>query len=138
MRDGVLDVLAEHFPQVPVVDSLADTEGQGPCLILSLWSAAQDRETGHRYKRGHTFDILYVKGQGESGEAQLEVYELLFNQLTQITVDGSLLKGSKLRCETVTGALHFRVDYDFHIMVERQQGPVMQHLKAEVELRNGK
>nr|WP_154665997.1 hypothetical protein [Paenibacillus pinihumi] len=130
--------MKEHYPQIPVFDSLSGNEGHGPCFIVSLWSASQDREAGNRYRRGHTFDIQYVKGQGESGEEQFEVYELLFDQLTQITVDGSLIKGSKLRCETVTDALHFRVDYDFHIMRERQQGPVMQHLKTEVELKYGK
>lgn len=136
MRAGLIDMLAVHFPAVPVQENVPEGGEQTSCFVVRLLSSSQEQERGNRFVRTHLFDIEYMRGAGEGAEAQLEVYEQLYGLTLQLMTADGPLRGKRQRCRTVQGRLHFKVEYEVALMQEKPSDQQMQRMSMEVDVKN--
>ncbi|NGP58154.1 hypothetical protein FLT15_07045 [Paenibacillus thiaminolyticus] len=136
VRDGVISTLAKHFPEADIYGEEIKQGLEEPCFFLKLFPFAQDREFGRRYIRYHTFDIHYFpESKMDANEEMFMVAEKLLEHLEYIKVGEGLCRGTKMESEIVDGILHFKVDYDIHVMREKKEEPYMQTLEQREGLK---
>ncbi|MEG6521135.1 phage tail terminator family protein [Desulfotomaculum sp. 1211_IL3151] len=134
VREAVIAALNQHFPDIEIYGEEIKQGFEEPCFFVKLFPVAQDREFGRRYKRYHSFDIHYFAATNEDMHVMAE---RLYEHMEYIKVSGGTARGKKLRHEIVDGVLHFFVDYDFHIIREKQPYPKMQELEQEGYIKHG-
>lgn len=100
-----------------------------PCFFIMLLSPSQEQVVGSRYYRENSFDIHYFPKTDNTSEIN-DVADKLMDTLEYINFDGGLLRGTKMRSETVAGVLHFFVDYNFHTIKDTVTNPYMEKLKV--------
>lgn len=134
VRSGVISALAKHFPDMDIYGEEIKQGLEEPCFFVKLFPVTQDREIGRRYKRFHSFDIHYFpRSQTDANEEMFEVAEKLLDHMEYIEVEvaGSVCRGAKMESEIVDGVLHFKIDYDFHVLRQKRDEPVMKHLEQK-------
>ena len=91
-----------------------DKQGlEKPCFFIACVNSTNKLFLGKRYFRSNQFWIQYFPEQ--ESEWRKECYtiaEHIFVCLEYITVDGSLVMGTKMKYELIDGILHFFVNYD--------------------------
>jgi len=132
VRSGVISALAKHFPDMDIYGEEIKQGLEEPCFFVKLFPVTQDRMQGRRYSRYHSFDIHYFPlSQVDANEEMFEVAESLLDHMEYIEVAGSPCRGKNMEHEIVDGILHFKVDYDFHVLREKKDEPVMKHLEQK-------
>lgn len=104
-----------------------------PCFFILLLNPSKKQLVGQRYEREHHFDIHFFPSNKENANNQMNsVADTLLDALEYITVDGNLLRGTKMKVEPVDNVLHFFVSYNF-IVRKEPLGEVnlMEELKIE-------
>ncbi|MCW2277735.1 phage tail terminator family protein [Heliophilum fasciatum] len=130
VRDGVIASIRAIFPDKKIYGEAMKQGVTVPCFFVKILLAEQTNEVGRRLKRTVLFDVHYF---ADTNEEAHEVAEQLY-QMGFVTVQGSLLRGKKMRHEIVDGVLHFFVEYEFHLLREVASGPTMQTLEQEANL----
>ena len=108
-----------------------------PCFFIALLQANQKQIIGNRYFREHFFDIHYYPKStvGITREVN-EVVDKLLMVLEYISMDGNLIRGTKMKYEVHDQVLHFFINYDVFIKKELEEVPFMmeyhqiQHVKG--------
>lgn len=132
VRDAVVTVLGEQFPDIEIYGEEIKQGFTEPCFFVKLFPVAQDREFGRRYKRYHAFDIHYFpESETDANEEMHDMAEQLYACLEYIQVNSSLCRGHGMKHEIVDGVLHFFVNYDFHVLKPVPEVPAMQSLEQE-------
>lgn len=84
-----------------------------PCFFILSLKPSKNQLVGNRYKRDYSFDIHYFpKDISNSNNECNEVAEILYDILEYITVDGNLVRGTKMDYEIVDEVLHFFVNFN--------------------------
>jgi hypothetical protein len=107
---------------------------QEPCFFITLLSLDQSQIVGNRYSRVQPFDIHYFPSTPDINTELNEVTEKLMNTLEYITVDENLIRGTKMKAETVDSVLHFFVNYNIHVIKEVIKEETMGEIKITQEL----
>ena len=108
-----------------------------PCFFIANLQGEQKQIIGNRYFREHFFDIHYFPKStcGITREVN-EVTDKLLMALEYISVDGDLIRGTKMKHEVHDDVFHFFVNYDVFIKKELEEVPFMmeyhqiQHVKG--------
>ncbi|KMY49232.1 phage tail terminator family protein [Peribacillus loiseleuriae] len=83
-----------------------------PCFFIVPLLATSTSLLGVRSKRNHAFDIHFFPSSSEPNREINDISALLIDEMELITVDGYLVRGTKMSTETVNGVLHFFVNYN--------------------------
>lgn len=84
-----------------------------PCFFILSLKPGNSKLVGNRYKRDYPFDIHYFpKDTDNTNNECNEVAERLSDTFEYITVDGSLVRGTKMDWEIVDDVLHFFVNFN--------------------------
>lgn len=115
-----------------------------PCFFIACLNPAQRLFLGKRYFRENSFCIQYIPKAGNCKNEELnEVRDRLFCCLEYITVDGDLIRGTKMSGAPVDGVLNFLVSYDMFVYIQRSENaPSMEEFRQETSVKgndeNGK
>lgn len=133
VRMAVIAALDKHFPDIDIYGEEISQGLEEPCFFVKLFPTAHDREFNRRYKRSHSFDIhFFAKTNAERHEMNEKLYECM----EYISMNGGLLRGKSMSGEIIDSVLHFYVDYEFHVMREKEKGIKMQSLEQEEIVRD--
>lgn len=130
VRKAVMASLKKHFSSITIYEE-HEQGSDGPCFFVKLLSTKQIKEFNRRYKRNHSFEINYLPGSANTIAELDEIVEQLYQHLECIDLNGSLLHAISIKHESIDGALHFFVDYDFQVVKEKPNQIKMQKLEQE-------
>lgn len=119
------------FPDMDIYGEKIPEGFEAPCFFVKLLTAAQDKEIDRRYKRSHAFDIHFFPKGHEYNRESHEMAEKLYEVLRMVDINGDLYKGTGMNHEIVDDTLHFFVDFDFHVMQQKDNVPTMQTLEQK-------
>lgn len=137
IRSGVILALSNLFPNMDVYGEEIKQGFEAPCFFVKLLTMGQDQELNRRYRRSHAFDIHFFPGGSDYNREAHEMAEKLYDKLRQVNIDDALYRGTGMSHEIVDNVLHFFVDYNFLVYVEKQPEIKMQTLEQEGYLKNG-
>lgn len=106
-----------------------------PCFFIMLLTSNQKQVIGKRYFREHPFDIHYFPSTRDKNTECLDVVDKLNDAMEYITVDGDLVRGTKMSHEIVNDVLHFFVNYDLFVYKEPEVADHMEDLSVESGLK---
>lgn len=86
-----------------------------PCFSILCLNPTIERFLGERFFRTNQFCIHYFPKTSEKRSECFSVMEKLYETLETITVDGALIRGTKMKAEVVDGVLSFFVNYDMYV-----------------------
>lgn len=86
-----------------------------PCFSILCLNPTIERFLGERFFRTNQFCIHYFPKTSEKRSECFSVMEKLYETLETITVDGVLIRGTKMKAEVVDGVLSFFVNYDMYV-----------------------
>ena len=97
-----------------------------PCFFIATLQGEQKQIIGNRYFREHFFDIHYFPKSacGITREVN-EVVDKLLMVLEYISIDGDLIRGTKMKHEVHDDVLHFFINYDVFVKKVIEKGPLM-------------
>lgn len=131
IRQGIVQTLQQHFPQIPVLAGSPDEDFVPPGFELEMFPVEQTKEMGRRYRRSQAFVIRYHTAEETTQEELLAVAESLLTILEYIEVEGSLIRGNQFREEIVDGRFHMHGTYAFHLMKQKPASVQMQTMNQE-------
>lgn len=132
MLNETITGLAQKLDQLFGYEIYTDEVEQGlnePCFFIVCLTGRQEQEIGTLYEREQAFDIHYFPQAHKPTREINDVADTLHMELEYITVDGNLVRGSKMRHEVIDGVLHFFVNYDIRIRKVVEPGPYMEDLE---------
>ena len=125
--DGISIKLNESFGDEYEIYTESVKQGlKNHCFIISCVNPTMEQFLGKRYFKTNMFCIHYFPSSAEPKNEINAVTEQLFLALEYITVDGDLIRGTKMRAETDdAGILNFFINYDLFVhKVEEEQPPM--------------
>lgn len=106
-----------------------------PCFFVFCINPTERVFLGKRYFKENLFGIQYFPADKDRKKEECNaVTERLFSCLEYITVTGDLVRGTKMRSETVDGVLNFFVNYDFFVYKAAESDP-MEELSEEINVK---
>jgi hypothetical protein len=134
--DGIAIKLNEEFGDGFAIYTESVEQGLNePCFFIFLLPSSQDQVIGKRYFRRHSFDIHFFPSTKDKNTEVLDVVDRLNDALEYVTMNGDLIRGTKMHHEVVDGVLHFFVEYNFHVIKEPDPGDAMEVIKVGSELK---
>ena len=116
-----------------------DSVGQGltePCFSILCLNPTIEQFLGKRYFRTNQFCVHYFPSSSEKQSECLSVTERLMTSLETITIDGDLVRGTKMNSEIVDGVLSFFVNYDMFVYKkETELSPSMESISHNTDLK---
>lgn len=86
-----------------------------PCFSILCLNPTIKRFLGERFFRTNQFCIHYFPSSPEKRSECFSVMEKLCEALEVITIDGDLIRGTKMKGEVIDGVLSFFVNYDMYV-----------------------
>ena len=133
MLNETIDGIAQKLNQVfgDGYEIYIDEVKQGlkePCFLIVCVTGGQEQVIGALYKRQQAFDLHYFPKEKQITREINSVADTLNMELEYITVDGNLIRGTKMKHETIDGVLHFFVNYDMRVRKVVDPDPFMEDL----------
>ena len=94
-----------------------------PCFSILCLNPTLEQFLGRRYFRTNQFCIHYFPSSDEKRSECFAVMERLVKALEVITVDGDLIRGTRMNGEIVDDVLNFFVNYDLFVYKEETEIP---------------
>jgi hypothetical protein len=126
IRQAVRAVLAECFPDIPVLDGLPEAASP-PYFVVQLLESGHTQELGRRYLRQYPFSIRYVDPDAGDDE-RYDVADKLSDALQWIEADGRPVRGTGMKFRIEDQVLHFAVEYRVRVWKPVRPDPAMQTL----------
>lgn len=124
--DGICIALNQEFGDE--YEIYTETKKQGlkePCFSIVCVNPTQTLFLGKRYYKTNMFCIHYFPASAEPNNEINSVRERLFSALEYITVDGDLIRGTKMTAEVDDlSVLNFMVNYDFFVNRVEEKTPM--------------
>lgn len=131
MIAGIRNSLGETFGDGYEIVTEEKALDQGsPCFFIACADPSVERASCNRYLRQNPFRIQYYPRSESIREECLTVAEKMIWCLEEITVDGSLMRGTGIKYEVTEGVLNFFVGYNCYVQREKQYTP-MESIEAE-------
>lgn len=112
-----------------------------PCFSILNLTANATQLVNNRYSFKSAFDIQYfpsnrrIDGVVRKNNECYEVAIKLMDILESITVNSNIVRGSKMKNETIDDVLHFFVDYNMIVKKDIAKEDSMENLKVNTGLR---
>jgi hypothetical protein len=107
-----------------------------PAFFIQLLQADVEQVVGTRYRRNHSFDVLFFPVDDGTGLQQCrEVAGQLLDGLEYITAQGQAFRGTGLRSEIIDGVLHVFVQYNLYVCKETEPEEFMGELSQQGNLK---
>ena len=112
--DGISEKLKSAFGGAYKIYAVSVKQGsETPYFFIQLITADSKRMLGERFLMENLFCIQHFPEPSAAGCQKMR-HDLFF-VLEYITVDGNLLRGTKMRSEFVDGILNFYVNYNMFV-----------------------
>lgn len=95
-----------------------------PCFCVFCLNPTNELFLGKRYFRTNQFCVQYFPSTNQKKEESNAVADRLYLCLELISVDGDLVRGSKMHYEMVDGVLNFFLNYDLFVYRKEQTDPM--------------
>jgi hypothetical protein len=134
MVNDIIDGIVIKIDSLFGGDAIVHTEGveqdfQEPCFFVKLLSASHKQVLNNRYYLEHFFDVHYFPGTSDKNTEMYETASRL-SGLEYITSGGKLIRGTKMRYETVDGVLHYFVQYNYYAYMTKEEVEKMQSISV--------
>jgi len=112
-----------------------------PCFFIFSLKPMQTKIVGNRYFSNQSFDVQYfpsnqlIDGELKTNYELNEVEGRLMDVLEYITVDGGIVRGTKMNAETIDNILHFFINYNMIVKKDIAKEDSMENLKVNTGLR---
>lgn len=134
MLNNTIAGISQKLNQIFGYKIYSDEIEQGllePCFLIVCLTSSQEQELNTLYRREQAFAIHYYPQAAKPTQEINDVVDILNMALEYITVDGNLVRGTKMRHEVADGVLHFFVNYDVRIRKVIESDPYMENLTIE-------
>lgn len=138
--DGIAEKLRQVFGQEYGVYLEEGKQGQQePCFFIAVLGGNQQQEMGNLYKREQAFALQYFPKEKNGNQEVQRVADMLQMEMEYITVDGNLVRGTKMKHQVIESVLHFFVNYDLRLLRVAEPDPLMEELTLKERVKtNGK
>ncbi|MGL5642336.1 MAG: phage tail terminator family protein [Paraclostridium sp.] len=134
--DGISIKINELFGDDYYIYSEEIEQGfKEPCFFISLLKPSSTPRLGTRTYREYNFDIHYFpKISNEKNYDMYDTNEKLIDGIDEvdgleyISVDGGLIRGSKIHSEIIDNVLHFFIKYSLFVIKEDVETEKMESL----------
>lgn len=115
--DGILETLSEVFGDNVTLYTEPKEQGlKEPCFFVLAINPSMELFLNRRYHRENPFDIVYFpKSTDMPNQECQQVSEKLFESLEYITVNGDLVRGTRMSARIEDEILHFFINYNFFV-----------------------
>lgn len=124
--DGICLALNNEFGDE--YEIYTETLKQGlkePCFSIVCITPTKEQFLGDRYYSTNCFCVHYFPSSAEPNAEINTVRERMFNTLEYITVDGDLIRGTKMTAEVDdSGVLNFIVNYNLFVKNVKTSTPM--------------
>lgn len=134
VRDGIIAAIKSKHPASSVYDEEIKQGLRPNSFRVKMLTGDQRKLMGRRHRRAHSFDVHYFS---DSDTEQQTTAEGLYGALGYIETPAGKVRATNMQHELVDDVLHFFVDYDFHVMREKDPETSMKTLKQEANFKNG-
>jgi len=107
-----------------------------PCFFISCLNPTTELFLGKRYFRQNQFVIQYFPELDDKQRECNDVAEKMVWCLEYITVDGDLLRGTKMKYKVTDGVLNFFLNYDCFIYRLEENTP-MEVMESATNVKEG-
>jgi hypothetical protein len=128
---SIIAALKQHFPNIKRYGEEIKEGFQAPCFFIKVFPVSHTREQGRRYLRSHSVDIHYFPATAYANNEMHDMAEKLYEAMEYVAVNGQICRATEMNHEIIDGVLHFYAQYNFHMMREAEEEPVMQDLTQE-------
>ena len=138
INDGIIAALKAAYPEVKCYDEQVKQGLKNPCFIIRCINPTGEQFLGKRYYRDNLFSVQYLPKDDKNANAECYgVQDDLYLVLEYITVDGDLIRGTKMRGEIIDGVLTFLVNYSMFIVVHQNLDPMEELTLEPTQVRGG-
>lgn len=134
--DGISVAIGSEFGDP--YEIYTETIEQGltePCFSILCLNPTIEQFLGKRYFRTNQFCVHYFPSSAEKQSECFSVMERLMVLLETITVDGDLIRGTKMKGEIVDGVLSFFVNYDMFVYKKTTAESTMESVIHNTDLK---
>lgn len=134
--DGISVAIHSEFGESYEIHTESIKQGlTEPCFSILCLNPTIEQFLGKRYFRTNQFCIHYFPSSNEPQSECFSVTERLMTTLETITVDGDLIRGTKMNSEIIDGVLSFFVNYDMFVYKETTTESVMEAVIHNTDLK---
>lgn len=138
MIDAVSLKLTEEFgTEVAVYKEPVEQGESTPCFFVYLQTSNQKKMLGKRYFLEQKFAIHYHPCTTNKNSEIFDTIERLSIALEYMTLEGDLIRGTKMNYEVVDNILHFLVNYNFYVYRELETIDVMESMAVKTGVKKG-
>ncbi|MEK4146415.1 DUF6838 family protein [Robertmurraya sp. FSL W8-0741] len=132
--DAIVMKLHNRFGDEYPIHTEGESESiEGPAFFMAPLEITVTKRMGNRYFVTLPFDIRYFASGNREAYA---ILARLWTEMEFITCpNGDLLRGTKISARIENGALHFFINYDYHILKVMEPEDAMQGLSVEGSIR---
>lgn len=134
LKIGINNILDEEFSNINIYNESIQQGFEEPCFFVKVLSSGQNKELNVRYNKNILFDIHYFSDKEDVNSDCNDMADKLYEVLEYVKVNESLYRSSNMTHEVVDGALHFMLQFNYHVVKEIEKGEKMKKLKVEVKL----
>lgn len=126
--DEIFNVYSDEYT---IYTENVEQDLEEPCFFILSLKPGSTKLVRNRYKRYYSFDIQYFPKDLQNINYECNnITEKLMNELEYITVDGSLVRGTKMDAETVDNVLHFFINFNMIVKKDCAKEESMETLKV--------
>ena len=120
--DGIIKAIRTEYDRSFRIYTESVKQGlKEPCFSILCLNGSDEQNVGSRRNREYLFNIAYFPKTDTPIIECLNVKENLFDLLSMIEVNDSMLRGAKMDGEVVDGVLQFQVTYTFFLLVVKAE-----------------
>ncbi|MBO3444019.1 DUF6838 family protein [Clostridium sp. CCUG 7971] len=119
--DGISMKLNEIFGDSYEIYSEARDQGfNEPCFFIYLLNSTNTPKLKNRFYREYTFEIRYFPSLSNKKNKEInDINEKLIDGLEYISLNESLVRGSKINSEVFSNVLHFFINYNVFVVKDK-------------------
>lgn len=116
--DGIIKAIRTEYDRSFRIYTESVEQGlKEPCFSILCLNGSDEQNVGTRRNREHLFNITYFPSTDTPISECLTVMENLYDLLSMIEVNTSMLRGVRMNGEIVDGVLQFQVTYAFFLLI---------------------
>ena len=116
--DGIIKAIRTEYDRSFRIYTESVEQGlKEPCFSILCLNGSDEQNVGTRRNREHLFNITYFPSTDTPISECFNVMENLYDLLSVIEVDTSMLRGTRMNGEIVDGVLQFQVTYAFFLLI---------------------
>ena len=116
--DGIIEAIrTEYDRSLRIYTEAVEQDLKEPCFSILCLNGSDEQNIGSRRNREYPFNITFFPTTDAPYLECLKVMENLYDLLSVIEANGSMLRGTRMSGNVVDGVLQFQVTYAFFLLV---------------------